>query len=87
MVPRSTSPYMTIVFHARLYNRFTEIKSTFRKKNFVEQIKVPIYLEAVFVTGTMQESQSNLEEKDNYSLLKINGTSIAPALLDWRQNY
>ena len=44
------------MFHARPYSGFIEIKS----RNFIEQIKVPSFL----------EPQSNLEYKDNPSILK-----------------
>ena len=43
---KSNSPDMTTVFHARLYNRYIEIRSK-DERNFTEQIKTPIFLEAV----------------------------------------
>ena len=42
-----TSPNMTTVLHPWPYGRFMEIQSNLRRKNFIEQIKVPIFLEAV----------------------------------------
>ena len=63
---------MTTVFHARLYGRFTKIKSKqilIEQINFIEQIKAPIFLEAVLAID-MSEPQSNLGEIDNPSILK-----------------
>ena len=83
---------MTTVFPARSYGRFIEIKSNLRKKNFIEQIKAPIFLEAVVAIEIMEDIQSNLDEKDNSSILKDEFssrtdlsifTSITPVLLDW----
>ena len=65
--------------------------ATAEKKNFIERIKVPIFLKAVLAIVIMQEPQSNLEEKNNPSILKDDSsrtyssifTSIAaPVLLD-----
>ena len=61
---------MTIVFHARLYGKFIEIQSNLRRKKFLEQITAPIFLTTVLVIEIMQESQSNLEEKDKPQHLK-----------------
>ena len=61
------------------------------ERNFVERIKVPIFLEAVLATEIMQEPQSNLEKKVDSSILKDYFSSrtdpsilrsIAPELLD-----
>ena len=46
---------MTAVFHAWPFGRFIEIQSNLsRKKNFIEWIKAPIFLEAVLVVEMMQ---------------------------------
>ena len=46
---------MTIVLHARSYGKFMEIKSKIhgRERNFIEQIKAPIFLEAILAGDTM----------------------------------
>ena len=44
---RSNSPDMTTVLHARLYGRFIEIYSNFRRKKLQKRIKAPILYEAV----------------------------------------
>ena len=44
--------------------------STSREKNFIEKIKVPIFVEALLAKGIILEPQSNLEEKVNTSILK-----------------
>ena len=66
-----TSPDVTTVLHTRAYGRFIEIQSNLRR-NFTERIKAPIFLEAVLAIEIerLQESQSNLEEKVNPSILK-----------------
>ena len=83
---------MTTVFYARLYCRFIEIQATSVERNFIEQIKAPIFLEAVLAIEIMKEPQSNLEEKVNPIILKDDFssrtdpsifTSITPVLLDW----
>ena len=61
---------MTIVFHARPFGRFIEIKSNLRWKNFIERIKTPIFLGDSFSSGDNVKPQSNLEEKDKPSILK-----------------
>ena len=87
-----TSPDVTTVLHTRAYGRFIEIQSNLRR-NFTERIKAPIFLEAVLAIEIerVQESQSNLEEKVNPSILKDDFssrtdpsifTSIEPLLLD-----
>ena len=45
-------------------------RATSGKRNFIELIKTPIYLEAVFVIETIYQPQSSLEKKDNSSILK-----------------
>ena len=45
-------------------------RATSGERNFIEWIKVPIFLEAVLAIEIMQEPQSNLEEKVNPSILK-----------------
>ena len=37
---------MTTVFHAWTYGRFIEIQRNLDERNFIEQIKAPIFLEA-----------------------------------------
>ena len=44
---------MTAVFRAKFYGR---------KKGFIEEIKAPIFLEAVLAIETIQMSLFNLEE-------------------------
>ena len=60
---------MTTVFYTRLYCRFIEIQSNLRKKK-LHRIKVPIFLEAGLTIEIILESQFNLEEKNNASILK-----------------
>ena len=45
-------------------------RATSGKKSFIERIRDSIYLEAVFVIETIKGPKSNLEEKDNSSILK-----------------
>ena len=80
---------MTTTFHAWPYGRFIEIQSNLRRK---KRIKAPIFLETVLAIEIMQEPQSNLEDKVNPSILKVDFssrtdpsifTSITPVLLDW----
>ena len=61
------------------------------ERNFIEQIKVPIFLEAVLPIEIVQERQSNLEKKVNHSILKdyfssrtdpLTFRSTEPVLLD-----
>ena len=47
-----------------------EIQSIIRKRNFVERIKALIFLEAVLAIEIIQEPQSNLEKKVDFSTLK-----------------
>ena len=56
-------------------------RATSGKRNFIEQIRAPIFLEAVLAIQKMYEPQSNLEEKVNPSILKpihfhINRTTV-----------
>ena len=44
---------MTTVFHAWLYDRSIEIQSNLRRKKLIEQIKGPIFLEAVLAIEIM----------------------------------
>ena len=80
---------MITVFLARLYGRFKKIQSNLRRKKLQRTIKSPVFLEAVLAIETMQEPQSDLEEKVNPSVLKDDFfsrtdqpilTSIAPVL-------
>ena len=66
-------------------------RATSGERNFTEQIKASISLEAVLVIEIMKEPQSNLEEKVNPSILKDDFssrtdpfifTSIEPVLFD-----
>ena len=41
-----------------------------RRKNLIESIKAPIFLEAILAIDIMLRPQSNLEEKENPSILK-----------------
>ena len=61
---------MTTVLHARLYGRFTEIKSNFWKKNFIEQLKSSNLLGNSLCNRDNEDPQSGLEEKDNSSILE-----------------
>ena len=45
-------------------------KVTSGERNFIERIKAPFFLDAVLATEIIYETQSNLEEKDNPSILK-----------------
>ena len=65
-----TSSDKTTVFHAWPCGRFTEIQSSLRAKNFTEQLKAPIFSEAVSTIEIMYQPQSKLEEKFNSSILK-----------------
>ena len=38
---------MTTLFYTRLYGRFVQIQSNIRKKKLQEQLKAPLFLEAV----------------------------------------
>ena len=44
---------MTTVFHAKPYGRFIEVRTTSRERNFLEQIKAPIFVEAVLAIDTL----------------------------------
>ena len=55
---------MTAVFHVRSYGRFIETKSNFGRKKLHK-----MFLEAVLAMKTMQEPQSNLQERDSPMIL------------------
>ena len=68
-----------------------EIKSNIRRNKFHKTNKAPIFLQVVLATEIMKETQSNLEEKNNLSILKDGFfpktdpsifTLTAPVLLD-----
>ena len=44
-------------------------KVTSGERNFIERIKAPFFLDAVLATDIIYDTQSNLEEKDNPSIL------------------
>ena len=48
-----TSPECFRIFHANLYGRFIEIKSTPGERTFEEQMKTPIFLEGTLAIVTM----------------------------------
>ena len=65
--------------------------ATSAERNFIEQIKAPLFSEALLAIEIIQELQFKLEEKVNSQHLKkwfflknrlIHFTSIAPLLLD-----
>ena len=65
--------------------------ATSEERNFIEQIKAPLFSEALLAIEIVQELQFKLEEKVNSQHLKkwfflknrlIHFTSIAPLLLD-----
>ena len=77
----STCPDLTTVFHARLYGRFIDIKTKFRRKK----------LHRMYQGSNFLEMQFNLEKKGSPSILKdyfssrtdpFIFTSIALKLLD-----
>ena len=72
---------MTTAFHVRPYRKFINIKSNLRKRNFIERIKDPIFLKTVLPLETMLEPQSDLKEKDNPNILKIDNFWIEVLLL------
>ena len=45
-------------------------RATWRGRHFIEQIHAPIFLKAVLAIEIMLEPQSNLDERDNDSILK-----------------
>ena len=83
---------MTTVFQARAYGRFIEVKSILRRKKFLRTYQGSnFHGEAVLVIEMVQETQFNLEDKDNPNILKEDSfsriepfifTSIAPELFD-----
>ena len=42
-----------MVLHACLHDRFIEIHGNLRERNFIEQIKAPIFIEAVLAIEIM----------------------------------
>ena len=50
-------------------------RATSGERNLIEQIKTPMFLEALLPAEIMQEPQSNLEEKINSGILKYNFSS------------
>ena len=69
-----SSPFYSMQGHMVYLSRY---RAASGERNFIEQIKVPISLEAVLATEIIQEPQSNLEQKINSIF-----TLIAPVLLD-----
>ena len=72
---------MTTVFHAWPYGRFIEIQSNLRERNFVEQVKAPIFLEAVLaieIIGigtcglhTVSRAFQNAENSTDWNIKKV----------------
>ena len=60
---------MTTVFYGRPDGRFIEITSNIKRKNFIERIKAPVFLDAVLAIE-MQEHQFHLEKKQQCQHLK-----------------
>ena len=67
-------------------------RASSEERNSIKRIKAPNFLEAVLAIEILQEPQSNLEGKDNPTILKDDFpsrkdpsffTSKAPVLLDW----
>ena len=56
-------------------------RATSGEIHFIEQIKVPTFLESVLATEIMQELQSNPEEKVNLSILKYFSSKTDPSIL------
>ena len=52
-------------------------RATAGERNFIEQIKAPIFLEAVLAIEITKEPQFNLEEKVNPSILNDDFSSSA----------
>ena len=79
------------IFYASLYGRFTETKSSLRRKKLHRTNQGSNFL-CSFSNGDNVKATSNLEEKDNPSILQDDFsstidpsifTSIASVLLDW----
>ena len=51
--PSSTSPDMATVFYASPYSTLIKIRATSGERNFIEQIKPPIFLETVLAIKIM----------------------------------
>ena len=82
---------MTTVFHARPYGRFIKTQSNFRRKKDHRTNQSSNFLRgSIGIRDNVRAQESNLEEKHNSSILKIDFssrtdpsilTSIAPLLL------
>ena len=60
-----------------MHGRMVHLQTTSGERKFIEQIKAPIFLEAVLTVEIMYEPQSNLEEKVNPSIhFHINSNSV-----------
>ena len=75
--------------HGRMVD--LQYRATSGERKFIEQIKAPIFLEAVLAIAIMKDAQSNLEEKVNPTILKDHFSSrtdpsiftfAAPVFLD-----
>ena len=66
--------------------RFMEMSRKSKERNFTEKINAPILLEAVLAIVAMPEPWSNLEKKDNSSVLKDNFSSREIYSLSHQQN-
>ena len=83
---------MTTIFHARTYSRFMEVQSKLRRRKLHRTNQDSDFLGDSFSKGDNVTGPSNLEEKDNLSILKDDFssrtdpsifTSRAPELLHW----
>ena len=83
---------MTTIFHARPYGRFMEVQSKLRRKKLHRTNQDSDFLGDSFSKGDNVTGPSNLEEKDNLSILKDDFSSRtnpsifpsrAPELLHW----
>ena len=66
---RSTNQVMKRVSHARPHSRFIETTSNLKRKKLHQQMKAPIFLEAVLAIETLEEPQRNIEEKGNSGII------------------
>ena len=66
--------------------RFMEMSRKSKERNFTEKINAPVLLEAVLAIVAMPEPWSNLEKKDNSSVLKDNFSSREIYSLSHQQN-
>ena len=62
---RGTSPEVTTAFHAETDGRFVEIKSNFRKRNFLERIKEPIFFRCSFINRFNRRTPIQSELRDH----------------------